>query len=84
MKKQEWTNEDTATAIDWTIKMQESVIKHAKSLFIDLTTALELDATNIELAQQVEMQEARIIKLENKLARFIANAPELLEAKAGA
>ena len=80
MKKQEWTNENTATAIDWTIKMEESVIKSAKSLFIDLTIALELDPTNIELAQQVEMQEARIIKLENKLARFRASSTELLGA----
>ena len=80
MSKQKWTQEDTRNAIDWSIKMDQAIIRNAKIKFVDLTNALEADATNVELQQAVSAQQARIVKLEARLARFIAHAPELLGA----
>jgi uncharacterized protein involved in outer membrane biogenesis len=80
MSKQKWTKEDTQNAIDWSIKMDQTIINHAKIKFVDLTNALEADSTNLDLQQAVSAQQAKIIKLETRLARFIAHAPELLGA----
>jgi uncharacterized protein involved in outer membrane biogenesis len=80
MSKQKWTKEDTQNAIDWSIKMNQAIIKNAKIKFVDLTNALEADPTNLELQQAVSAQQATIIKLEARLARFIAHTPELLGA----
>jgi len=80
MSKQKWTQEDTRNAIDWSTKMQQSVIKFAKEKFIELTITLEANPTNLELKQAVSAQESRINKLEAKLARWIATTPELLGA----
>lgn len=71
---------NTEIAINSAIKLQKTVINCAKAKFVELTEALQLDATNIELQQAVAKQEAHINKLEARLARFIANAPELLGA----
>ena len=79
-EKAKWTNEDTQNAINSSVKDQQIIIKFAKAKFVELTEALQLDATNIELQQAVAKQEAHINKLEFRLARFIANAPELLGA----
>lgn len=80
MSKQKWTTKDTETAIDWSIKMDQSVINFAKSKFIELTIALEADPTNLELQQAVSAQESRISHLEARLARFVASIPELMGA----
>ena len=80
MSKQKWTQEDTKNAIDWSIKMQQSVINFAKGKLVELSSALKADANNVELQQAVSAQELRISKLEAKLARFIAQSPELLGA----
>lgn len=80
MNKQKWTSKDTETAIDWQIKMDQSVINFAKNKLIELTTASKADATNLELQKAISAQESRIIHLEAKLARFVASIPELLGA----
>ena len=79
-KKQKWTKQDTQKAIDWSIKMDQTCINHAKIKFVNLTHALEADPTNVELQEAISAQQARIIKFEARLARLIAHAPKLLGA----
>lgn len=80
IKQQKWTTEDTANAIDWSIKMQRNVIDCQKKIYIDLSNALQADPTNTELKTSLDVQETKITKLENRLARFISASPELLGA----
>ena len=79
-KTKKWTEEDTNNAIDWSIKLQQSVIDYAKKKFVELTNLLEANPENVDLQQAISAQESRIIKLEAKLTRFINSIPELLEA----